>query len=301
MGDFKNEFSWSKSRDEVFQACKREYFFQHYGFWGGWEEGSPAREIYILKKLTTRHAWIGEVAHQFIKKILIFSKAGMLLPLSQLLHELRQQLAEEFNFSKTKGYWQYPKKTGLFEHEYDVPLTQDEWNETFKLAENAVTQFYNSDTLRRIKGTSPKNWIYPEEFSHFDFEGIKVNVQLDFAIKESDSGTIYDWKTGKEASSDAAMRIQLPCYALYASQKWKLPPDKITVRIYNPRLEKEETFSITEEDIINVKRYMRNSIAEMKASLADLESNSANIEDFPETENKRRCQYCKFKRLCVKS
>jgi len=301
MDDFKNEFSWSKSRDEVFQTCKREYYFQHYGFWDGWKEGSPAREAYILKGLTTRQAWVGEVVHDFIKKVLIFNKARMQLPLPQLLCELRQRLNEEFCFSKAKGYRQYPKKTGLFEHEYDVPLTQDEWNETFKLAEDAITKFYNSDTLQRIQEISSKNWVYPEEYSHFDFEGTKVNVQLDFAIKESDSGTIYDWKTGKETSNDVAMKIQLPCYALYASQKWKLPPDKIIVKIYNPRLEKEETFAITEEAINGIKQYMRNSIAEMKASLQDPENNSARIEDFPETESKGHCQYCKFKRLCFKN
>lgn len=32
---FKNEFSWSKSRMDKFNACKRAYYFHYYGSWGG--------------------------------------------------------------------------------------------------------------------------------------------------------------------------------------------------------------------------------------------------------------------------
>ena len=67
--NFKNEFSWSKSRDEVFNECKRKYYFNHYGFWGGWDPASPdkIRELYVLKNLSSRHIWIGQVVHDIIK------------------------------------------------------------------------------------------------------------------------------------------------------------------------------------------------------------------------------------------
>ena len=52
MSTFKNEFSWSISRDRVFQTCPRQYYFNYYGYWDGWETGAPAktRQIYILKQ-----------------------------------------------------------------------------------------------------------------------------------------------------------------------------------------------------------------------------------------------------------
>jgi hypothetical protein len=53
MTKLKNEFSWSKTRDEVFSTCPRQYWFACYGYWNGWLENAPARtrQIYILKNL----------------------------------------------------------------------------------------------------------------------------------------------------------------------------------------------------------------------------------------------------------
>ena len=65
-GVFKNEFSWSWSRRSTFESCLRKYYYQHYGFWGGWNtSASPeTRELYIQKKLLTRAQWMGIVVHE---------------------------------------------------------------------------------------------------------------------------------------------------------------------------------------------------------------------------------------------
>src|SRR2546422_620828 len=41
MAELKNEFSWSRSRDNAFQECKRKYFYHYYGAWGGWDAAAP--------------------------------------------------------------------------------------------------------------------------------------------------------------------------------------------------------------------------------------------------------------------
>ena len=38
MTTFKNEFSWSVSRDSTFRKCQRMYYYQYYGSWGGWND-----------------------------------------------------------------------------------------------------------------------------------------------------------------------------------------------------------------------------------------------------------------------
>jgi hypothetical protein len=43
MTELKNEFSWSKTRDEVFKTCLREYWFAYYGYWNSWLENAPER------------------------------------------------------------------------------------------------------------------------------------------------------------------------------------------------------------------------------------------------------------------
>jgi hypothetical protein len=44
MAEFKNEFSWSKTRDEVFKACPHQYWFAYHGYWNGWLERRPRPE-----------------------------------------------------------------------------------------------------------------------------------------------------------------------------------------------------------------------------------------------------------------
>ena len=56
MPDVDNAFSWSRSRDGAFQECRRRYFYQYYGAWGGWDPTAPeeTRRLYVLKQLSSR-------------------------------------------------------------------------------------------------------------------------------------------------------------------------------------------------------------------------------------------------------
>ena len=51
MGTLVNELSWSVSRNSLFSECRRAYYYNYYGSWGGWEANTSAttRKFYILK------------------------------------------------------------------------------------------------------------------------------------------------------------------------------------------------------------------------------------------------------------
>jgi len=70
--DLTNDFSWSRSRDNVFSECKRRYFYHYYGAWGGWEAGATeeVRRLYVLKQLASRQMWAGRVVHDAIEMAL---------------------------------------------------------------------------------------------------------------------------------------------------------------------------------------------------------------------------------------
>ncbi len=79
MSTLVNEFSWSKSRNELFRKCLRQYYFQYYGSWGGWEiDAEPRiRRIYVLKQLQNRHIWAGNKVHDCIKRALRNMRRGI--------------------------------------------------------------------------------------------------------------------------------------------------------------------------------------------------------------------------------
>ncbi|MBU2639900.1 MAG: PD-(D/E)XK nuclease family protein [Nanoarchaeota archaeon] len=297
--DFKNEFSWSKSRDGVFCECKRKYYFNHYGFWDGWKADAPqrVRELYILKNLSTRQIWIGQVVHDIIKYYLIKLKSGEDVTSSHLIFRLGKRLKEDFECSEAGIYKKFPKKCGLVEHEYKMLISKDEWDELFKYAEECIMNFYNSDSLKEIKKEDISRWLFLEEFLSFDFEGTKVYLSIDFAIKDGDNQVIlYDWKTGKER--DVEMDVQLACYALYVLQKWNLSPDKIIIKKFNVALDKVDEFKVTTQIIEDIKSYMRKSIKDMKDTLKDKESNIAEEGNFSKTSNVKSCLRCNFKKIC---
>ena len=300
MTEFKNEFSWSKSRDELFNECKKRYYFEKYGCWGGWKSNASKKikELYLLKNLSNRYIWIGQVVHDVIHYLLIQLKAGNDVSLSYLLLRLKNRLKEDYNCSKSGLYKKYPKKCGLREHEYNLLILKDEWDKLFDYAEKCITNFYNSDVLRDIKKRKISDWLFLEDFLSFNFEDTKVYLRIDFAIRNEDNKIIlYDWKTGKER--DVEMDVQLTCYALYVMQKWDLNPEDIIVNRYNVALDKPDEFKITKEMIDKIKDHMRKSINSMSNHLIDKLNNTPKEEsEFPKTENKYLCANCNFKKIC---
>src|SRR5260370_7964974 len=54
VADLVNQFSWSRTRDNVFQECRRRYYYQYYGAWAGWERNSDP--LAPLLQLPNPHA-----------------------------------------------------------------------------------------------------------------------------------------------------------------------------------------------------------------------------------------------------
>jgi len=130
MAALLNEFSWSRSRDGTFQECRRRYWFQYYGAWGGWEATADpeTRTIYLLKQLKSRQMWAGEVVHACIQRSLENLQAGVEpMAVDDILSLALDQMRIEWKQSRDHVYRSRPKTLALFEHEYDVPVSAAEW------------------------------------------------------------------------------------------------------------------------------------------------------------------------------
>ena len=300
MGKLKNEFSWSKSRNDIFRECARKYYYNYYGHWGGWEFDAPdeVRQIYILGKLKNRFMWTGEIVHNSIKNVLEETRSGRVPLMNRLIELTREQMRHDFESSKNKRYWQDPKSCALFEHEYDVAVKEEKWKDLWNHVDTCIQNFYNSDIFDTIKNIGFSLWLPIEEFQTFLFEDTKINVKLDFAYRDRDGSiTIVDWKTGK--SERAGSDVQLACYTLFAIEQWSASPEKVKTIEYNLHSKRGLTNRLNTEDIEEIKGYMRNSIREMKALLLDPVQNIASKDNFAKTTNKETCNSCNFKRVCL--
>lgn len=298
MAEFKNEFSWSKSRDQVFRECKRKYFFNHYGFWGGWDKSKSERikKIYYLKQLATKEIWIGQVIHNIIEYVLKKYKEGEKISLSHAIAILEKRLSSQYIASRIKDYGPFPSKIlKLFEHEYKINISEAEKEKLFDYARNCVINFYNSDIFMDIRKSNINDWILLEDFLKFDFEGNTIFLSIDFAMKKGENIILYDWKTGRERTADFDMQIML--YSLYVSQRFNIAPDKIIARVFNLSIDKVDDFKVDYEKLENAKKYMRDSISEMKKRLDSIPENLASEGKF-EKEESYHCSRCNYEKVC---
>ncbi len=300
MTDFKNEFSWSKTRDDVFKTCPRQYWFAYYGYWNGWLEDAPERDrqIYLLKNLKNRHAWAGEKVHECIERSLNNLRRGIkVLPVDEIVGIALNQMRSEFRSSRAKNYLKNPKTCALFEHEYGLEVTAEAWRETASHVETCLRNFYASDIYDGLKAHRKDLWLEVEEFSSFHLDDVKVNLVVDCAIKEGDDVIIYDWKTGKTLSEN--LSVQLCCYGLYAIERWHIPSELLRVIEFNLSINKANEFSVAHEEIEDLKGYMRGSIEDMRSLLINVEKNiPLGEERFSRIEDEQVSQRCNFKKIC---
>ena len=300
MTELKNEFSWSKTRDEVFKTCPRQYWFAYYGYWNGWLENAPerTRQIYILKNLKNRSIWAGEKVHECIQRSLNNIRRGIkVLPVDEIVSITIDQMRSEYRFSKSKNYLKNPKTCALFEHEYEMEVTSDQWKETATHVETCLRNFYASDIYDGLRSHRRDGWLEVEEFSSFRLDSVKINLAIDCAIREGAHIMIYDWKTGKSLSED--LSVQLSCYALYAMERWHVAPESITIIEYNLASNKANDFLVTQGQVEDIKGYMRGSVKDMLSLLSDVGKNvPVEEEQFSRVDDEQVSLRCNFRKVC---
>lgn len=301
MADFKNEFSWSKSRDNIFKKCKRKYFFNHYGFWNGWaaNEDDRVKRIYYLKKLSAKELWLGSLVHEVVEFTLRRFRAGSPISLNHALSIMRKRFDNDFEISKLKEYTGFKSSAHrFFEDEYNIEISDEKRRELFEKGQLCIRNFFNSDTFMDIRQGKIEDWITLEDFLSFNFEGTRIFLKIDFAMRVGDKIILFDWKTGAERRAD--FDLQLSLYALYMSEKFNIPATKIETHIFNLAINKVDSFKIDEEKLKTMRKYIHDSILEMKNLLRDTSRNEATEEDFEKNKG-FWCNRCNFRKVCDKT
>ncbi|MBI2930882.1 MAG: PD-(D/E)XK nuclease family protein [Planctomycetes bacterium] len=301
MAELRNEFSWSRSRAKMFEDCSRRYWFHYYGSWGGWDESAAprVREAYILKRLQTRWMWVGDVVHGIVEQVLTGARFGETISEEEAARRGLEKMRRDFRESRERQYRKRPKKAcGLFEHEYDSPISDAEWREAADHMKACVGNFYRSPYHAFLPKLPRGSWLPIEELSSFFLDDIKVFVKPDAAFRSGpETVEIIDWKTGR--ADREADPVQLACYSAYAVEKrWVRAIGDVTTTEYNLATGRALESQMTEERLAQVKVEIRASAAAMREPLDDRERNIAREERFPATTDPRACRGCNFRRIC---
>ncbi|MBI3846881.1 MAG: PD-(D/E)XK nuclease family protein [Planctomycetes bacterium] len=298
MAELKNEFSWSKSRHETFDECRRKYFYQYYGSWGGWSATAPepARQLYRLKQIKNLHLEIGTAVHTTIEEILREIRSGRTPSPTAARERVRTLLNQSWLESRGERWRDEPKRYScLFEHYYGPMPESERIDELRAKAFGCIDRFFALRWYPLIRESRPEDFLSVEDLDSFDLGGVRVFVKPDFALRRDGLHYLFDWKTGKATERDA---LQLACYAAFAGRKWGVAPDGIRIVIaYLGDAVADERF-ISAPEIQEALKSINASVERMRSLLVDVASNAARVEDFPQLDDLRVCARCVFREAC---
>ena len=310
---FGNYFSWSISRSNLFNECKRKYFYNYYGYWDGWSTSAkePNRSIYVLKNLQNRFQIKGKLIHDEIQKIIQnYRKTGEWDNIKIPLQRIKNRLQESYIKCKTKSYWNHNNSLKSYsdskgdpilmfqELEYDRDLSKEGWSYMFDEIKKNMVNFYKSFIVEELSKLN-RNCIVEvdrkSEAPTFKFFNEDIYSILDLLYEKGKQTIIVDWKTGKgeEEHKDQAL-----VYALYANNHLHKSPESVRYFEYNLERNDYREYTFTHHDIQRGINFVKDNINMLKSHLSDPDNNIALIEDHPMTEDKSKCTFCNFNKVC---
>lgn len=301
--DFKNEFSWSTSRDRLFQRCRRAYYWRYYAHWGGWgrDATDEQRIAYRLGKQDSFATWGGTIVHDVIEDaIKALIQRGTPIELDALKADARARLRTGWVQSRD-GHWARDPKRNvqLWEHYYgDEDSRRPE--RTKRVADTVYTAlegFVAGPFPELIARTPREAFLNIEILDTIQIDGAKVYVKPDLAFRHPDHGDVWlvDWKTGTPKEVDD---FQVRTYALWARTKHGVEPAQVRgVLVYLARGEQKD-FGVDEEGLAAAEQRIRESLGGMRSSLRDPDNNVGDLADFPMADDDSVCRWCNFRQLC---
>jgi hypothetical protein len=281
-------FSWSLSRHETFATCRRRYFYAYYA-------ASDDPEVRRLKKLSALPLWAGSVVHDTIEA---FLKAQDRLPTPEEKEALIRSVVHGDMLAAWRESEAGSPRFRLFEHEYEVPVGQEDKKILVGTVMRSLRNFFRSDTLRQALAAGRERWLTVEDLVSFHVGEIEVFLRMDLAYRDrAGRVVIVDWKTGR--GEGRFNEIQLAGYALYAAERgWVGEPEELQTELAYLVLPRYVRRSVDRKKLAHARAFIEKSAGSMKALLVDPRANLARLEDFPMIDRPQVCRRCNFRRLC---
>lgn len=278
---------WSISRHEVFDKCKRQYFYQYYS---KHVRDVPHYKMAKLKDLTAAPLEIGNAVHDCME--------ALLNRLTKSDSGIDEEKFFKFADDKLKEY--FSKKT--FIEIYYKQAESLDINAASEKVRVCLDNFINGPCyswLYMKAMTNRTGWmIEPAGFGETRLDGMKAYCKMDFLFPVDDDVYILDWKTG--AKDHAKHAAQLMGYAVAASSNFSIPWNKIfpkIVYLYPQYDELEITFC--ESELTGFFQTIREQTEAMYSYCRDAGQNiPIDISEFAPSPSPYLCKNCKFQELC---
>lgn len=285
--EFSDMIGWSFSRNAVFMACKRQYYYQYYGRY----DIENVLQINVLKNLTNIPLEIGNICHDVIKALL------------ERLQKSDQPIDEQKFFTYAHKLGKEIFDTKSFEEVYYGQLDRVDYDEhIFPSVIQAMANFIYSGRFEWIlaEAMDGKNdWIIePEGYGECRIDNQKVYCKVDFVFPIGDDMYVLDWKSGKPDKQKHM--TQLIGYATWIHYHFGKDVTQIKPRTAYllPEYTEYEP-DISEVDFQVLSERIRKETDDMYQYCEDPDFNFPKAkEEFKMTENVNFCKYCRYREMC---
>ena len=285
--DYNPLLGWSSSRLDVFEICKRRYYYQYYS---KYDHEVPANRIALFRSLVSMPMETGGIVHEVIKVLLnrlILSSTALD---TDKFYDFAKRTAKHAIATKTFEEVAYGERPAI--HLDDL----------FPKIRECLENLLGSNRLlwlQRDALPSKNDWIVdPPGFGETRIADLKAFCKVDFLFPTSDHFHIIDWKTGKPQATKH--RRQLVGYASWASFHLETEPERVrpTIAYMHPNYsEIEETFNSYDLDSFAIQ--VREQTEEMYKYCQDVQENIPHPKQrFPMIDDSRICAFCSFRGIC---
>jgi CRISPR/Cas system-associated exonuclease Cas4 (RecB family) len=284
---FTPELGWSISRNEVFEKCKRQYFYAYYS---KYVQEVPHFKLSMLRELTSVPLEIGNVVHDVLEAFLRrLQKSDSNIDEQRFFSYARQKVDEYF--SKKTFLETYYQHSGIIDRE-----------KAFLKVESCLHNFIRSPCyswiyMKAIR--SREDWmIEPEGFGETRLDGMKAYCKMDFLMPVGDEVHILDWKTG--AKDPAKHGAQLKGYSAAASQNFGIQWERIFPKIVylSPSYDEYE-LRLDRNGYEALIATVRDQTQKMRSFCTNVEENTPlPMDEFPISPSHSVCRQCRYQELC---
>jgi CRISPR/Cas system-associated exonuclease Cas4 (RecB family) len=278
---------WSISRYELFDKCKRQYFYSYYP---KYVPDVPHYKLTKLRELTSVPLEMGNVVHDVLE--------AFLKRLQKSDSNIDERRFFQFASSLTKKY--FSEKTFLEIYYHQVEKIDME--KALSRIETCLKNFIESPCyswIFMVAVRNRSNWmIEPDGFGETRLNGLKAYCKMDFLMPVDDCIYILDWKTGSR--DEVKHSNQIIGYAAAANSNFGIQFNRIFPKIvYLYPAYNELELTIDQKKLDEFYSSIRSQTEQMyKFCSNSVDNIPRSIEEFPMSPSPGICRQCRFQELC---
>lgn len=300
---YTGEFSFSAGKYRLFCFCERAWYFHYILAQGGWDRYADplSCQAYREKYLLSYPAFLSGVFLSSIEKSLpvIREETKEYCRMEKLLDAMKYHASREIflslNFLRTGGMEKDPRKLSFLDLYYDTGKFAN-FEELIECCKDSLRHIFRflpeTKYFSFIASLPAPAWRRAEKFPSFTLDGLCIYLAP--SLYALSGGHFYSFPLYFHKEAEKSDTLYNTLSALYTQKKYPGHKGKNFALFFDEKenvcCEKEVETSVENQE--NIFIYAE----KMMKKLQD-----PRMENFPCTEEKEKCSFCRFRGVCKKS